>query len=297
MSTIPNPNKTRTWDRTTPNDGLLFDGEFTSLYANDNSLQSQIAGLQAQISALANSITQTNIPLGGMIEYDFPNIPQNFAVANGQAISRTTYSSLWALVWRSITGLVPATGRVQSAAHGLAAGQAVKFSFTGGGITTNTPYFVINPTTNDFQISLTPGGVAISLTSNQTGDLLAHIQYGFGDGSTTFNVPDRRGVFARGAGQHGLRAKAAGGNYDGGVIGQEKQDMFQGHWHNLRQVSSQYVNQPTGILIDQISSSVFNQTSNNRVTDAIADGTNGVPRTGSETTPASTSVQLILRVI
>ncbi|TGK18030.1 tail fiber protein [Leptospira fluminis] len=299
MSTIPNPNKTRTWDRTTPNDGLLFDGEFTSLYANDNSLQSQIAGLQAQISALANSITQTNIPLGGMIEYDFPNIPQNFAVANGQAISRTTYSSLWALVWRSIGGLVPATGRVQSVAHGLAAGQAVKFSFTGGGITTNTSYFVINPTTNDFQISLTPGGIAISLTSNQTGDLLAHIQYGFGDGSTTFNVPDRRGIFARGAGQHGLRAKAAGGNYDGGVIGQEKQDMFQGH-RFLPGAGTLFQYQiPTGGSLAFFGSpgSVQQFLTSSTTGDPTTDGTNGIPRIGNETSPASTTVQYILRVL
>ncbi|EQA34898.1 hypothetical protein LEP1GSC047_1726 [Leptospira inadai serovar Lyme str. 10] len=290
---IPNPNKTRTWDRSTPNDGLFFDAEYTSLYANDNSLQTQIANLQAQIDSLNNTISQVAVPLGGVIEFDFPNIPANFLVANGQAVSRTTFSALWTLIHRTISGLTPATGKVQSMAHGLIAGQLVKFSFTGGGITTNTPYYVVNPTANDFQISLTPGGAVIPLTSNQTGDLISHIQYGFGDGSTTFTLPDRRGVFARGSGQHASRAKAAGGNYDGGAIGQENQDMFQGHRHANDGISASLVHP------DNYFGTGSSRVGQNGVSilDPTIDGTNGIPRTGAETSPVSTAVQYIIRVI
>ncbi|EPG73649.1 hypothetical protein LEP1GSC058_3096 [Leptospira fainei serovar Hurstbridge str. BUT 6] len=288
---IPNPNKTRAWDRSTPNDGLLFDAEYTSLYANDNSLQMQIANLQSQIDSLTNTFSQVAVPLGGVIEFDFPNIPANFLAANGQAISRSTFSALWTLIHRTISGLIPATGKVQSSAHGLAAGQLVKFSFTGGGITTNTPYFVVNPTTNDFQISLTPGGAIVALTSNQTGDLISHIQYGFGDGSTTFTLPDRRGVFARGAGQHASRLKAAGGNYDGGATGQENQDQFQGHKHAPPDA--------LGIAPGSVypSGPISFQAAVIQVGIPTTDGVNGVPRTGNETAPASTSVQYIIRVI
>ncbi|EPG74471.1 hypothetical protein LEP1GSC058_3097 [Leptospira fainei serovar Hurstbridge str. BUT 6] len=296
---IPNPNKSRTWDKNTPNDGVLLDVEFNSLYANDNALQSQrdadIANLQAQINALSAAIGQSNVPLGAIIEYDFPDIPPGFQIANGQAVSRTVYSLLWTKVHRTVSGMDPAASRIQSASHGLTAGQLVKFSFAGGGVSANTSYYVINPTSNDFQISLTSGGSAIALTANQTGDMISHIQYGFGDGSTTFTLPDRRGIFPRGAGQHASRAKAAGGNYNGGAIGQENQDMFQGHWHNKREVPSNYSNLVGG-LADQINSSAFSQTSAVRVTDPISDGTNGSPRIGSETTPASTAVQYIIRV-
>ncbi|EQA45634.1 hypothetical protein LEP1GSC050_3078 [Leptospira broomii serovar Hurstbridge str. 5399] len=289
---IPNPNKTRAWDRSTPNDGLLFDAEYTSLYANDNSLQTQIANLQSQIDSLTNTISQVAVPLGGVIEFDFPTIPANFLVANGQVVSRTTFSALWTLIHRTISGLTPATSKVQSTAHGLIAGQLVKFSFTGGGITTNTPYYVVNPTANDFQISLTPGGAVLTLTSNQTGDLISHIQYGFGDGSTTFTLPDRRGVFARGSGQHASRAKAAGGNYDGGAIGQENQDLFQGHNHYTENGR----NLPWNSLGPFYNTS-GDGTANTRIGSPTTDGINGTPRTGNETAPASTAVQYIIRVI
>ncbi|MGJ4788240.1 hypothetical protein [Leptospira koniambonensis] len=66
------------------------------------------------------------ILFGAIIEFDFPNIPSTYMTANGQAISRITYSSLWNLVHRTIAGLVPATDRIQSTSHGLSAGQLVK---------------------------------------------------------------------------------------------------------------------------------------------------------------------------
>lgn len=290
---IPNINKKVTWSRSTPNDGLLFDQEYTSLYANDISLQSQVENLQSQIDSLSILLSQTNIPLGAIIEFDFPNIPSLFMIANGQAISRTTYSSLWNLVHRTVIGIVPGTDRIQSTSHGLSAGQLVKFSFTGGGITSNVPYFVINPTTNDFQISLTKGGTAIDLTATQTGVLLTHIQYGFGDGSTTYNLPDRRGIFARGAGQHSNRPKAIGGNYDGGVIGQEIQDRFQSHRHSASGISADLIHPDgySGAGTSQIGQNVI------YVLDPIPDGVNGAPRFGNETSPASTAVQYVVRVI
>ncbi|EMO61028.1 hypothetical protein LEP1GSC133_3740 [Leptospira borgpetersenii serovar Pomona str. 200901868] len=44
-------------------------------------------------------------------------------------------------------------------------------------------YYVRNPTTNDFQISLTATGSILDLTSSQTGDIITNVEYGFGDGS------------------------------------------------------------------------------------------------------------------
>lgn len=57
--------------------------------------------------------------------------------------------------------------------HGLAAGAAVAFGTITSttGISINTTYYVINPTTNTFQLASTPGGAALPLTTNGTGVL------------------------------------------------------------------------------------------------------------------------------
>ncbi|EQA61735.1 hypothetical protein [Leptospira alexanderi] len=173
-----------------------------------------------------------SIPLGGILEDALDQLPSsNFKETNGQAISRSTFATLWNLVHRSVTSIVAATDRINVAAHGLTEGQLIKFAFTGGGVTAFTNYYVRNPTSNDFQISSNPTGGVINLTSSQSGDLITNVEYGFGDGSTTFNVPDRRGIFPRGAGVHGSRTKTTGVNYDGGSVGFAGQDKQIPHVH------------------------------------------------------------------
>jgi len=48
--------KTQVWDRSTPNDGVSLDVEFSRLYENDNALNAKDSDLQQQISALAGGI-------------------------------------------------------------------------------------------------------------------------------------------------------------------------------------------------------------------------------------------------
>lgn len=59
-----------------------------------------------------------------------------------------------------------ATDLVNSTGHGLVAGNKVQFQSiaTNTGFAINTTYYVVNPTTNNFQISLTPNGSAIDIT-------------------------------------------------------------------------------------------------------------------------------------
>lgn len=194
-----------------------------------NAIESWISAEETTRQNDILGLTNLIVPLGGIVE-DSLNILSSsyFKDANAQVISRATFSALWNLVRRSVTGIVAATDRVSCTNHGCVEGQLVKFSFSGGGITALVNYYVRNPTTNDFQISATATGTIIDLTSSQTGEMITNIEYGFGDGSTTFNIPDRRGVFARGAGVHGTRAKAAGGNYDGDAVGYAGQDAIPG---------------------------------------------------------------------
>lgn len=56
--------------------------------------------------------------------------------------------------------------------HGLAAGQPVKLTTTGAlpvGITAGATYYVVNPTSGNFQLATTPGGSPISGAGSQSG--------------------------------------------------------------------------------------------------------------------------------
>ena len=66
------------------------------------------------------------------------------------------------------------TNTVTLAAHGISNGTLISFAtiVTTTGITTYTPYYVVNATTNTFQISLTNGGAPITLTNNGTGTII-----------------------------------------------------------------------------------------------------------------------------
>lgn len=284
-----NPVKTRTWSKNTPADGDLIDDEFDRQYENFQYLKDRIDSTDIN---LANFL----IPIGSIIEDGLNLAPSiNFKDANAQAISRNTFVTLWNSVHRVITGIVPTTDRISCTNHGCIEGQLVKFSFTGGGVSALVNYYVRNPTTNDFQISSTATGSILDLTSSQTGEMIINVEYGFGDGSTTFNVPDRRGIFARGAGVHGARGKAAGGNYDGGAVGYAGNDMMFDHRHNFT------YNNPFGIIGGVgsywLSGGGTNAGNTNLVIlEPITDGVNGTPRTGNETTPAYIAVKYKVRV-
>ncbi|KGE25035.1 hypothetical protein [Leptospira interrogans] len=285
-----NPVKTRTWSKNTPADGDLIDDEFDRQYENFQYLKDRIDSTDIN---LANFL----IPIGSIIEDGLNLAPSiNFKDANAQAISRNTFVTLWNSVHRVITGIVPTTDRISCTNHGCIEGQLVKFSFTGGGVSALVNYYVRNPTTNDFQISSTVTGSILDLTSSQTGEMIINVEYGFGDGSTTYNVPDRRGIFARGAGVHGSRSKAAGGNYDGGAVGYAGQDQTQPHLH------ASPANGGLPFAVIGSGSSWLNTGSSNSGASSqtgimVSDGTNGTPRTGNETTPAFIAVKYKVRVL
>lgn len=61
--------------------------------------------------------------------------------------------------------------------HGIEAGTAISFtSITSTtGISTNTLYYVVNPTTNTFQVATSVGGSALALTTNGSGTMVRSI--------------------------------------------------------------------------------------------------------------------------
>ncbi|KKK92294.1 hypothetical protein LCGC14_2704370, partial [marine sediment metagenome] len=79
-------------------------------------------------------------------------------------------------------------------AHGFQNGNRIHATNSGGalpaGLAVDTPYFVINKTTNDFEVSLTLGGSAVDITDDGTGTQTIHS----GENKLVF-VTDNGGVY------------------------------------------------------------------------------------------------------
>lgn len=126
--------------------------------------------------------------------------------------------------------------------------------------------------------------------------------YGSGDGSTTFNVPDMRGMFPRGTGTHGSATDAGGTPFSGPALGSIENDQMQGHRHDIFDPDSNYRGQG-GMFLGPAQATAENYvdtgtnsaTVNNMTGDPGPDGTNGAPRTGGETRPVSMGLNYIIK--
>jgi microcystin-dependent protein len=145
------------------------------------------------------------------------------------------------------------------------------------------------------------------------------IAYGAGDGVDTFNLPNTQGVFLRGAG-----AQILSGLAFTATRGATQTDTIQGHYHNKSETNHSHTysdpghshqvgiittrgsgSQPTSTV--DLSGAEFTDpayvgitingaTSNVSITSASSDGTNGTPRTSSETRPANVGVNYIIKI-
>ena len=86
----------------------------------------------------------------------------------------------------TVTISINTPGVVTDAGHGFVSGQAVSFFTTGAlptgllaasGGSLSAWYYVINPTTDTYQLAATPGGAAINTTGSQSG---VHTRYSSG---------------------------------------------------------------------------------------------------------------------
>jgi microcystin-dependent protein len=148
-------------------------------------------------TAFAGTGATLLVPTGAVMPFAMNSAPSGWLAADGSAVSRTTYSSLWTALG-----------------------------------TTSSPY-------------------------------------GQGDGSTTFNLPDLRASFVRGAGSDGVATS--------GTFGAKQADAFQGHRHTFGFNRGNNSAGSPGVL-----GTVATTTT---VSDPTSDGTNGDPRTATETRP------------
>ena len=141
------------------------------------------------------------------------------------------------------------------------------------------------------------------------------INWGIGDGISTFNLPDLRGLFLRGvAGLAGVAAdpdvanriaENANGGSTGNKVGSYQPHAFQGHIHalnsNILEGGQNTTATNTGL---QVGGSFYNVgtlgtsspgNADNSVTTPTSDGIHGTPSISSETRPSNVYVNYIIK--
>jgi len=160
------------------------------------------------------SWVSTDGTVGMLAYFDSQTAPLHYQEANGSQVSRTgVYSELWTHNISVNPSLTPAVftivsnGTITKIAHGLTHGQRVRFTTTGvlpTAIIVGVDYIVNVLTLDTFKISTTPAtalaGTYVSGSGTQSGiHSYTNTLYGQGNGTTTQNVADLRGLFLRGA--------------------------------------------------------------------------------------------------
>jgi microcystin-dependent protein len=147
--------------------------------------------------------------VGQVATFAMSTAPAGWLKANGAAVSRTTYDSLFAVLVtnagftsQTFTVTIASPAVFTKTGHGFTGGERLRLSTTGAlptGLNNTADYFVIFVDANTFRVSATPGGTAVNTSGTQSGTQ-SYLQsfWGLGNGSTTFNVPDMRSEFIRG---------------------------------------------------------------------------------------------------
>lgn len=127
--------------------------------------------------------------------------------------------------------------------------------------------------------SMAADGSAVSRSTYALLFNLIGTTFGVGDGSTTFNVPNVSGIFMRGAGSQTISSIA-----HSTTLGTVQNDQFQGHFHDFWQGPAGSGTTTAPLVA---SASPSNVNTSQQVRGPVTDGTNGTPRTGTETRPAN----------
>ena len=266
-------NKAMRQSSTIANVVAQYIADLTSANSVDDGTQATLlANLKA---AIILSATTVGTPVGQVAAFAGSAAPVGWLKANGAAVSRSVYAPLFAALCSSaiVTITIAGPAVVTWAAHGRSANDPITFTTTGAlptHLDTFSTYYVVGSsiTTNTFQLSIAPGGAAITSSGTQSGVHTGIFSpFGYGDGLSTFNVPDMRGEFLRGwDDSRGIDTARA--------FGSLQLDQFQGHFHSVVNAYGNQFYQPSG----GYGSAGFTGS-------PTTDGVNGTPRTGSETRP------------
>jgi microcystin-dependent protein len=281
-----------------------------AFYLN-NVMQANTAGdkayslLYGQFSGTAGSLTGQQLTVNGALTVNGNVAATNLSGSNtGDNPGVTSVSGTAPVVSSGTSTPTISMAAATASVDGYATStQITKLDGIAAGATANSTDTVLQPT-GAIQMYggataptgwLLCDGAAVSRTTY--GPLFTAIStnFGVGDNSTTFNVPDMRGVYPKGAGTTNRAAgKDANGNYYASTLGTYTTDKMQGHVH---QVFDHYADPGTtyvypqnfvrvgGLGVDQIVDVGVPKT----------DGTNGTPRTGMTTEPQNLGLTFIIK--
>lgn len=163
-------------------------------------------------------------PVGAVVFVAGASAPPGYLPCNGAAVSRTVYAALFnELVLRpafpvlSFTVSIATPAVFTSNGHGFTGGERIRLDSSGTlptGLTKGNEYFVSAIDANTFNVySTLSGGLVNTSGSAGSGHTFQRSLWGLGNGSTTFNIPDLRGLFLRaldsGKGIDGSRTPAS----------------------------------------------------------------------------------------
>ena len=178
------------------------------------------------------------------------------------------------------------------------------------GLVQNISLIVPSGTVMPFSSSITPSGFifcdgsAISRTVYASLFSAINTLYGVGDGSTTFNIPDCRGIFLRGVGTNGVISASNGSSYNGNLAAYVRDQMQghhhpdSGHVHGPPPGTSAYVINSSGYALIGGGGQGFSVNSGTgyaAIGNPSTDGSNGTPLTGAQTQPANLSVRYLIK--
>ena len=163
----------------------------------------------------AADLNNTGVGSGFMLMWAggaLATVPTGWFICNGAAVSRTTYAALFGVLCPSlgtVTVTIATPAVMTKTSHGLATGDSIYLTTTGAlptGLTANTRYWIVKVDANTFNLATSLAnalaGTKIATSGSQSGTHTAVMcPYGLGDGSTTFNLPDTRGILPIGKDQ------------------------------------------------------------------------------------------------
>ena len=208
----------------TPSNGQLLIGNGT-----DYTAATLTAGTGITVTNGSGSISiaaSAGIPVGMIAPFALRSAPSLWYLCNGAAVSRSTYSALFAAVVPLVGTCTFSNGSstITLSSHGFTVGDTLYFTTTGGlptNFAANTLYYVASvPTSGTFTVAATSGGSSILAGSAGSGTQSCYAcPYGLGNGSTTFNLPNLTGSVPLGA---GASSQAGATTHNLGQVGGEE---------------------------------------------------------------------------
>ena len=195
----------------------------------------------ARVTLDVYSIDEINArtPVGSQILWDTDTPPTEFFEQDGSLLSMTTYEDLLDVIGITFgrdAGTTftadSGTDTFTSATHGKSDDDVFRVDNSGGalptGLSASVKYYVISATTSTFQLSLTLGGSAVSISDNGTGTQSFYYQ---------FKLRDARGKFPRfwdnsaGVDPDAAGRTDRGDGTTGDNIGTRQAEEFKSHAH------------------------------------------------------------------